>query len=81
MEQLLQVVIAAGLSGIVSAIATVAAIKVELRALRRDVDRHEQYFLEARRRHALHRFLAALPRSQAAVVAAFAAGAHESRRV
>lgn len=48
-EQLLPVVITAAISGVVSAIATVAAIKVELRSLRRDIDRHEQYFVEARK--------------------------------
>lgn len=47
-EQFASIIIAAGLSGIVSAIATVAALKVEMRALRRDVDRHDTEIRELR---------------------------------
>ena len=50
--QLVPVFAAAALSGLISAIATIAALKAELRALRRDVDRHELDIRELRPRAA-----------------------------
>ena len=46
MHDVIMVLVTAGITGGLSAIGTVAAIKVELRWLRRDVDSHESKLAE-----------------------------------